>query len=76
MTTTTSSFATTLAAEPQLDSVLWAELDGRCRMQVLLDPERIFASSSFLFDVLANYGNRADEWRVIGRDRVPGVHPG
>lgn len=39
--------------------------DGRCRMQVLLDPERIFASSSFLFDVLANYGNPADEWRVI-----------
>ncbi len=39
--------------------------DGRCRAQVLLDPEKIFASSSFLFDVLADYGGPADGWRVI-----------
>lgn len=40
----------------------WAE---RCRVQVLLDPERIFASSSNLFEVVIDDGSEASDWRLI-----------
>ena len=40
----------------------WAE---RCRVQVLLDPERIFASSSNLFEVVIDADSEASAWRLI-----------
>jgi hypothetical protein len=40
----------------------WA---GRCRLQVLLDPERIFASASHLFEVVIDNGSESSEWRLI-----------
>lgn len=40
----------------------WA---GRCRVQVLLDPERIFSSSSNLFEVVIDAGSEASAWRLI-----------
>lgn len=33
------------------------EWDGRCRIQVLLDPERVFATSSNLFEVAMDTGH-------------------
>ncbi len=37
----------------------------RCRVQVLLDPERIFSSSSNLFEVVIDAGSEASAWRLI-----------
>lgn len=40
----------------------WAD---RCRVQVVLDPERIFASSSNLVEVVMDADSEASAWRLI-----------
>lgn len=40
----------------------WSE---RCRVQVLLDPERIFSASSTLFEVVTDAGAEQAGWRLL-----------